>query len=106
MNYSPRDQLKLGSRIASQFPVPGAANLRVTDLIYGTERARHRYVFTAEFTVGVVHRKRRIVRAAAFVEAREASEDAGELTLAPADLPLAEQYRRLAPGGGIEPAAR
>ena len=103
LNYSPRDQLRLGARVAAQFPIPGAANLRISDLIYGTEGARRRYVFTAEFTVGVVHRKRRMVRAAAFAESRQLSGevgdsvDSGELTLAPADLPLLEQYRHFAP---------
>jgi hypothetical protein len=99
MNYSPRDQLRLTLKIAGRFPVPGAANLKVLDLIYGADQEKHRYVFTAEYTVGVVHRKRRLVRAAAFVEPRDSAQphETTEVRLAPADLPLVEQYRRLAP---------
>src|SRR5947207_3229341 len=64
MHYAPNDQFQLADRVAPQLPCPGAADVRVTDLIYGLKGERFRYIFTAEFTQGVVrtkHRARRVV---------------------------------------------
>src|SRR5687767_5046445 len=49
MNYSPADQLRVAVKVARLFPVVGAADLHVSDVIYATEKDRHRYVFTAAF---------------------------------------------------------
>lgn len=101
MNYSARDQLRLTAKVARAFPVPGAAHIKLIDLIYGAVGDRYRYIFTAEYTTGVVHGKRRIVRAGSFTESRTRdaapAEQAAPAVLAPAELPLIEQYRRLAP---------
>lgn len=97
MNYAQTDSLGLTARIAGNFPVPGAANLVINDLIYSTDRSIYRYIFTAQFTVGVVHRKRRLARVASFTEPREGNENEIDLLLAPEELTLIEQYRRLAP---------
>lgn len=99
MNYSPFDPLRLTARVAHHFPIPGAANLKVSDVIYRLEGDRYRYIFTAEFTVGVMRTKRRVVRAATFCEPRNFrhGQPMGPLSLAPADLPLVEQYEQLAP---------
>ena len=70
MNYSPFDPLRLTPRVAQNFPIPGAAHLRVSDVIYGIQGDRYRYIFTAEFTLGVVRTKRLMVRAATFTEPR------------------------------------
>jgi hypothetical protein len=99
MNYSPRDQFRLTPRVARNFPVPGAARIRVVDLIYGIECDLYRYVFTAEYTTGIVSGKRRILRAGSFCEPRDRGGEANQstITLAPAHLPLIEQYRKLTP---------
>lgn len=99
MTYSPRDLLRIASRIASRFPVPGAADVRVVDLIYGTKAGEYRYIFTAEYTTGVLGGKRRQVRAASFSEprGRDHLESPPPVLLAPCDISLAEQYCRLAP---------
>ena len=97
MNYAQSDSLGLTSRIAGSFPIPGAADLVINDLIYSTDRMTCRYIFTAQFTVGVVHRKRRLWRVATFTEPREANDSQIDLSLAPEELDLIEQYRRLAP---------
>ena len=97
MNYAQRDSLGLTSRIAGNFPIPGAADLVINDLIYSTDRMTYRYIFTAQFTVGVVHRKRRLSRVATFTEPREGNDSDIDLLLAPEELDLVEQYRRLAP---------
>lgn len=109
MNYSPADSFRVAAKIARDFPVPGAAGLRVTDVVYGTEKGRHRYVFTAEFTTGVVGVKQRVSRVAAFTESRDrdrAAREPADLLLAPEDGDLLEQYRRLAPPGKGQVAAR
>ena len=99
MHFSRHDQLRLTSRVATHLPIPGAAYVRVIDLIYGTENGRHRYVFTAEYTAGVVRSKKRIRRAATFTEPRERSDarQICEIQLGPDEMPLIEQYRALLP---------
>ncbi|HEX5243217.1 MAG TPA: hypothetical protein VFW23_08115 [Tepidisphaeraceae bacterium] len=97
MNYAQSDSLGLTPRIAGNFPIPGAADLVINDLIYSTDRMNYRYIFTAQFTVGVVHRKRRLSRVATFTEPREGNDSDIDLSLAPEELDLIEQYRRLAP---------
>lgn len=99
MNYHPFDQLRLTPKVAHHFPVPGAANLKVTDVIYGMDKELYRYVFTAEFTTGVVHTKHRRVRVASFVEPRERGRLPADdsVTLAPKGKALLEQYSHLAP---------
>src|SRR5688500_11160818 len=99
MNYSPADQLRVAARVARYFPVPGAADLHVSDVIYGTEKDRHRYVFTAEFTTGLVRARRRLARVAAFSEPRDRTEPPGPVVLAPEGGSLLDQYRHLKPAG-------
>jgi hypothetical protein len=99
MTYSPHERLKVVPKIAPSFPVPGAADLHVLDLIYGSKGDSYHYIFTVEFTVGVVRGKRRLSRVATFTEPRdrEFRESPGPVSLAPEDLPLLEQYQKLAP---------
>jgi hypothetical protein len=99
MHFSRHDQLRLTARVAAHLPIPGAAFVRVIDLIYGTDGDQHRYIFTAEYTAGVVKSKKRIRRAATFTEPRERSDlvQMCDIQLAPLDLPLIEQYRALLP---------
>jgi hypothetical protein len=100
MTYHPADPLRVAPKVLSRFPVPGAANVRVMDLIYGSDRDRYRYVFSVEFTVGLVGPRRRIVRVASLSEPRERG-GAGPvaLNLAPAQGTLLDQYRYLTPPG-------
>ena len=95
MHYSRGDPLRLTPRVAAALPVPGAAAVRVIDLLYRTDAAGHRYVFTAEYTVGVVATKRRVRRAAAFDEPRGAVAPVPVIRLADPGAPLTEQYREL-----------
>jgi hypothetical protein len=95
MHYSPGDPLRLTPRVAAQLPVPGAAGVRVIDLLYRTDDQSHYYVFTAEYTVGVVGPKHRVRRAAAFTESKFAAQAENIIRMGPADLPLADQYRAL-----------
>jgi hypothetical protein len=95
MHYSPGDPLRLTARVAARLPIPGAAGVRVIDLLYRTDEQNHYYVFTAEYTVGVVGPKHRIRRAAAFVESKTAAGIQDGVRLGPRELPLVEQYRSL-----------
>ncbi|MDB5291083.1 MAG: hypothetical protein JWL69_2324 [Phycisphaerales bacterium] len=105
MRYSPNDRFRLTPRITGNFPIPGAAKIKVVDLIYGIESDLYRYVFTAEYTAGIVRGKHRVQRACSFSEPRDrvhASTDP-QITLAPSGLPLLEQYRRLCPQAARTP---
>src|SRR5687768_5839377 len=97
MHFAAADPFHLAPRIAQRLPVPGAAAVRVLDLIYGVERQNYRYVFATEYTTGVLRSKRGVRRVATFSESREPSAqgEIGELLFAPTELPLVEQYRHL-----------
>jgi hypothetical protein len=99
MTYSRSDTLRLAPKVARGFPIAGAANLRVTDVIYGIDHERYRYVFRAEFTTGTVRTKRRVARVATFSEPRDRQRAPAvpAVTLAPEAGKLADQYRHLAP---------
>ena len=116
MNFGRADTLRLTEKVARYFPIPGAARLHVTNVIYGADKAdpdRYRYIFTAEFTVGVVRTKRRLLRVGSFTEPK-ARERAGHraahapapVTLAPGNLSLLEQYRHLAPADAAPDAGK
>jgi hypothetical protein len=98
MHYSPRDPLRLTPRVAGHLPMIGAASVRLTDLLYRTDSQSHHYVFTAEYSVGIAgtrHRHRRVV---AFNESKTTAGDVPILRVAPAELPLLEQYQKLIVG--------
>ena len=57
MHFSADDRFRLATRIAPRLPVPGAAGIRVADLLYGIEDENYRYVFAAEYTTGVLRTK-------------------------------------------------
>ena len=98
MNFGRADTLQLTARVARHFPVPGAAALRVYDVVYGSAGAAYRYVFTAEYTLGVTGGKRRLTRVAAFTEPRDRRQGGrAELVLGEEGASLLEQYAALAP---------
>jgi hypothetical protein len=97
MHYSARDLFKLAEQVAPRLPAVGAGDVFVEDVIYGVEDDHHRYLFSVEYTLGLVHAKRRVVRAASFREPK-AHRDPSRWTpleLAEQSLPLIEQYRTL-----------
>jgi hypothetical protein len=97
MHYTPTDRFHLASRIGGALPTPGAAGIRVVDLIYGRRDDCYRYVFTAEYSVGTISGTERRVTVAGFAEPCElgsASSGPG-LVLAPDHTDLFEQYRHL-----------
>jgi hypothetical protein len=57
MHFSPGDRLRLARRAARNFPIPGAASIRVRNLIFRTEESRHQYLFTVDYTVGIIRGK-------------------------------------------------
>jgi hypothetical protein len=97
MHYSPRDHFDLADRVAGRFPLSGIAEVRVADVIYGTEDEFYRYFFSTEYTVGVTRAKHRVRRVVTFREprSRRASDEWSPLILAPEELPIIEQYQKL-----------
>jgi hypothetical protein len=99
LNYTPGDRFRLAPRVAPRLPTPGAAAVRVVDLLYGIEGPRYRYLFAAEYsarTVGWRTRRRTVVT---FSEPRDTAgapaDETVELLFAPEHLPLLEQYKHL-----------
>jgi len=98
MRFTAEDPFQLTPRIAAHFPIPGAADVVVRDLVYGQEdtAGRFRYFFTIEYTLGVLRTKRRRVAVGMLVEAgRPETNPFSGVTLAPAELSLADQYQWL-----------
>jgi hypothetical protein len=100
MNYHASDQIRITPKVMATLPVPGAANVRVLDLIYGSDTGGYRYIFSVEYTVGLAGPKRRVVRVASLTEPRHpggASVEQLTLTLAARGGSLLDQYRSFAP---------
>jgi hypothetical protein len=100
MNYHASDQLRITPKVMAKIPIPGAANVRVLDLIYGSDATGYRYIFSVEYTVGLTGPKRRVVRVASLTEPRQAggaSVDQLSLTLGARGRSLLDQYRSFAP---------
>jgi hypothetical protein len=108
MHFAAGDRLRLARRIVSQFPVPGAANIGVRDLLFRTGDNQHHYVFTVDYTVGVIRGKIGKSRVAGFSEpvARRGRADAQQptLVLAPANLSGAAAYEHLLKSLHFSPA--
>src|SRR5262245_48156109 len=86
MNFGRRDTLRLTMRVARAFPVPGAGALRIFHVIYGAQGDRYRYIFTAQYTLGVVGARSRHTRVATFSEPRDRRrQDEAQLDLAEPD---------------------
>jgi len=92
MRFTAEDRFQLAPRVAIGFPTAGAADVLVRDLIYQQEDAGFRYLFTVEYTLGVLRTKRRRKGAGMVVETGVAGEAFSAVTLAPGDLTLHEQY--------------
>jgi hypothetical protein len=96
MHYAPTDRFKLAASVAEQLPEPGAADVLVKDLIYGSEGDTFRYLLTAEYTIGVVRAKRRRRQVCTFRETRVPGGGSfSPLVLAPQDRGVVEQYEYL-----------
>lgn len=97
MRYSTDDRFVLVSRVTSQLPTPGAADVVVRDIIFDQAAGGcFRYFFTVEYTTGVLRTKRRRVSVAAISEAGNCPESPwSTLTLAPEELDLDERYQWL-----------
>jgi hypothetical protein len=103
LRYTPVDRFQLTARVAAVFPTPGAADVVVRDVLYGQEGSGGalRYLFTVEYTTGVLRTKRRRSAVGTAVEAAR-SEARGpaagshlDVALAPAELAIVAQYEWL-----------
>lgn len=105
MNFVAFDRFRLTQRLRDRFPVPGAADLCVVDVMYGLDEDRHRYVFTVQYTVGVLRGKRRERRVAGMLEPRETgSPRPAEILVADPGSDLNQQYQHMAKAMGIASA--
>jgi len=97
LHYSPVDRFALAGRIAPKLECPGAANVHILDLVYGLRNEQLRYVFTVEFTRGVLRTKRTPRRAFLAVEPKNRAVRDGNLQLTSVDgaLDLIHQYQQL-----------
>ena len=96
LHYSEGDCFRLAPRVALSLSVPGAAGVRVYDLLYGLEDRGYRYLFRTEYTIGVLRGKTTIRNVATFCEPKDAHKgDPIKLIFAPESLPLTEQYKHL-----------
>lgn len=97
LRYVQDDLFRIRDRLVRDFPVPGAADLHVLDVVYATDEQRHVYLFTAEYTLGVTEAHRRESRALGFTEpvAGPAAGVRSDLASGPEHLPLLEQYEHL-----------
>jgi hypothetical protein len=96
MNYSAGDRFHLADRVAGVLPCPGAADVQVSDLLYGGDETSYRYVFTANYTTGVVLTKRRVGQVVRFIEPQQREDGGGgQLTAADREMGVLEQYREL-----------
>ena len=95
MHFATTDPFNLAPRVASMFPVPGAANLCICDVIYAQQGDRHRYIFTAEYTQGVLRHHLRVRRAATFCEAKDQAGDCSPVQLAGGAISVPAQYEAL-----------
>src|SRR4051812_31737083 len=108
VRFTPDDRFRLTPRVAGQFPTPGAADVVVRDVVYGQEAGGTvRYVFTIEYTVGVVRTKRRRSAVGMVVDSATPGAADGPLVLAPPDLARVGKYEWLweRHGGGAGTAS-
>ncbi len=99
MHYTSGDRFRLADRIPGLLGIPGAASVRVQDVIYGTEGDCYRYFFTAFYTTGVVRRKLDEAAVCTVTERRQRgdtdSHELGDLTKAAESLSVVDQYVEL-----------
>jgi hypothetical protein len=96
MGFTAEDRFQLTTKVAGRFPIPGAADLALEDLVYRQESAGFRYLFTVGYTTGILRTKRRRRGVAMFIECDRNQEDSdAQVILAPQELPLRAQYEWL-----------
>ena len=95
MHFAADDRFRLAARVAPHIPIPGAAAVRVCDLVYGVAGSNYRYIFRTEYTIGVLRTKTSVRRVASFSEPRDGGNGVPKIIFAPEHLPLMEQYRQM-----------
>jgi hypothetical protein len=94
LHFSPVDRFGLAQNVVGKFPVPGAADPLVTDLIYGRSGGGYQYAFAFHYTLGAVRSKRRLTTIVGVTECRGDNGQSAiqSVCLGPSDLPPAAQY--------------
>lgn len=106
MHYSAADRFRLGARLADKLPVPGAAEIRVFDVLYRLEAEHYRYVCSAEYTVGAMRAKRRQTCIVSITEPRDRGqlETMGVQVAAVQEGSVLDRYRFVAESGAASTA--
>jgi hypothetical protein len=97
LRYCPGDQFRLADRLAGCFPIVGAADIRIRDLMYGGNEETYHYLFTVEYTIGLIRAKTRQSRVVRLIEPRVPGKADIRIDMAPYDRPLMDQYQHFAP---------
>ncbi|HTW95667.1 MAG TPA: hypothetical protein VMD30_12770 [Tepidisphaeraceae bacterium] len=95
--YSPTDHLGIAPRIARLLDIPGAAAVRVTDLMYRSDGQRQDCLFTISYTRGVMSHRVQGIRVASLQDSITRGDPSHplQLRLAPDRLPTLRQYEFL-----------
>ncbi len=99
MNYVEQDRFDIAARLGPIFPVIGAAEIRIRDVMYVQQGERQRYLFTVDFTAGVVLKQRRLRRVATFCEPRDGGGACSPVRLAEHGGRVIDQYEELKSAG-------
>lgn len=97
LRFAPEDRFHLSLQVASLIPIPGAADVVVRDIIYRQDSGCYWYLFTVEYTVGVLRTKHGRCAAGVLTESRTCptGQAYSPVTLGSRDLPLEDQYTAL-----------
>lgn len=94
MLYAADDRFNLTAPAVARLPVPGAADVVVRDIVYRVTSDGFLFLFTIEYTAGVLRARQRRTAIGSICECtREASYSS--LTLAPEELEEGERYEWL-----------
>lgn len=96
-HFAADDRFKLAPRIASQAPCPGAADVKVSNIIYGKSQDRYHFIFTLHWTHGVLRWKKHATRVGAVMDDQPCgcTDREPRLRLADESLGYIQQYEQL-----------
>jgi hypothetical protein len=93
MLHARADRFDLARRISERLPVPGAADVRVSDVLYCSRDNCYRYVFTVDYTIGLIHGHRRVRRVGSLLLPRSEAAAGPELILSEGRTPRMSAYQ-------------
>ncbi len=97
LRFAAEDRFHLAGHVAAHLSVPGAADVVIRDVMYRQEASSYRYLFTVEYTMGVLRTKHRMVSAGVCTEMQHCpiSQAYSQVALGAEGTTLAAQYDAL-----------